>query len=83
MRSAARCEVWRLFDAGHVEPVTDLVARRAGTLRPAHRRAHAAIGLGDYLIAATVDIGGLELATLNVKHFPMVKRLRAPFAVEG
>ncbi|HEX5294680.1 MAG TPA: hypothetical protein VFX25_37915 [Streptosporangiaceae bacterium] len=36
-------------------------------------------GLGDCLIAATADVEGLELATLNVRHFPMIKDLRAPF----
>jgi predicted nucleic acid-binding protein len=46
-----------------------------------HRRSHAAIGVADYLIAATADTEGLELATLNVKHFPMFPGLRAPFSV--
>ena len=39
------------------------------------------IGLGDYLIAATTDVKGYQLATLNVRHFPMFKGLRPPFAV--
>jgi predicted nucleic acid-binding protein len=44
-----------------------------------HRRSHHGIGLGDYLIAATATVRGLEPATLNVEHFPMFKGLRAPF----
>jgi predicted nucleic acid-binding protein len=32
-------------------------------------------GLGDYLIAATAEVEGLDLATLNVRHFPMIKDL--------
>jgi predicted nucleic acid-binding protein len=41
--------------------------------------AHQEIGLGDYLIGATADVEGLELATLNVRRFPMIKDLQAPF----
>ena len=43
----------------------------------------AAIGLADYLVAATADLHGLPLATLNVKHFPMFDDLRAPFPFLG
>jgi predicted nucleic acid-binding protein len=45
-----------------------------------YRSSHNMIGLGDYLIAATVDVKGLELAILNVRRFPMFKRLQPPFA---
>jgi hypothetical protein len=37
------------------------------------------VGLGDFLIAATADVEGLDLATLNVRHFPMIDGLEAPF----
>jgi len=37
--------------------------------------------LGDYLIAATAEVQGFELATLNVKHFPMFQGLRPPFTL--
>jgi predicted nucleic acid-binding protein len=37
------------------------------------------IGLGDYLIAATALTEGLELATLNVRHYPMFPGLARPF----
>jgi predicted nucleic acid-binding protein len=43
-----------------------------------YRRSHAGIGLGDYLIAATVLTEGLELATLNVRHYPMFPGLARP-----
>lgn len=81
MRSSERSEVWRLLDTLAVRDVDESVARRAGELQRTHRQPHPGIGLADYLIAATADVGGLELATLNVKHFPMFKRLRAPFEV--
>ena len=52
-----------------------------------YHRSHSGIGLGDYLIAATAltEIAatalteGLELATLNVRHYPMFQKLARPF----
>jgi predicted nucleic acid-binding protein len=79
MRATERRDVWRLLQTFRVEPVTELVARRAGELMRAYRRSHGAIGLGDYLIAATADVTGLQLATLNVRHFPMFDDLQRPF----
>ena len=80
MRTAERREVWRLLAAFRVEPATEVIARRAGDLIRRYRRSHNGIGLGDYLIAATADVKGLRLATLNVRHFPMFEDLRPPFA---
>lgn len=62
-------------------PVSERIAWRAAEFMRTHRRAHPGIGLGDYLIAATVDIEGTELATLNVRHFPMFPGLPAPFVL--
>jgi predicted nucleic acid-binding protein len=81
MRSAERREVWRLLSAFKVEPATEIIGRRAGDMMRRYRRSHAGIGLGDYLVAATVDVKGLELATLNVRHFPMFPDLRPPFTL--
>ena len=36
---------------------------------------HSGIGLADYVIAATVDLRGYELGTLNVRHYPMLPNL--------
>jgi predicted nucleic acid-binding protein len=79
MRSPERREVWRLLSAFRVEPATEMIARRAGEMMRQYRRSHVGVGLGDYLIGATADVKGLELATLNVRHFPMFDRLRPPF----
>lgn len=81
MRSAERREAWQLLWSFRAEPVTEIIARQAGELRRQYRRSHSGIGLGDYLIAATTEVKGYQLATLNVRHFPMFKRLRPPFAV--
>jgi predicted nucleic acid-binding protein len=81
MRSAERREVSRLLTSMRTFPVTERIAWRAGEYMRFYRRSHGAIGLGDYLIAATADAEGLDLATLNVRHFPMIKDLAAPFEV--
>ena len=80
MRSIERREVWRLLASFRAEPTTEVIARRAGEMMRRYRLSHTGIGLGDYLIAATADVKGLQLATLNVRHFPMFKNLRPPFA---
>lgn len=79
MRSGERREVNRLLAAMLRIPLSEPVAWRAAGFMRTYRRSHQGIGLGDYLIAATADVEGLELATLNVKHFPMFPDLQNPF----
>lgn len=79
MRSAERADVARLFGVVTMVPVSDAIAQRAGAHLRAHRRSHQGIDLADYLIAATVDAHDAALATLNVKHFPMIEGLRPAF----
>jgi len=79
MRSPERRQVSRLLSSMRAFGVTERVAWRAAEFMRAHRRPHQGIGLGDYLIAATAEVEGLDLATLNVRHFPMFEDLEAPF----
>jgi hypothetical protein len=79
MRSDERRDVASLFGVLRMIPVTDLIARRAAAHLRKFRRSHAAIDLVDYVIAATAELHEAELATLNVKHFPMFKGLTAPW----
>lgn len=81
MRSAERREAWQLLASFRAEPATEIIARRAGDFSRHYRRSHSGIGLGDYLIAATAELKGYQLATLNIRHFPMFKGLRPPFAL--
>jgi len=81
MRSDERREVWALLGALRVQPVTELIARQAGALMRQYRKSHSGIGLGDYLVAGTAQTQGLELATLNVRHFPMFPDLAPAFQV--
>jgi predicted nucleic acid-binding protein len=79
MRSQERREVGRLFASLRTFPVNERVAWRAAELMRTYRRSHTGIGLGDYLVAATAETEGCDLATLNVRHYPMFARLRPPF----
>ena len=81
MRSTVRREAWRLIASFRAEPATEIIARRAGDFWREYRRSHSGIGLGDYLIAATADVKGYRLATLNVRHFPMFTSLQRPFDI--
>jgi predicted nucleic acid-binding protein len=57
-----------------------LDASREGALASVVSRAEIEGGMAaDYLIAATAAEAGATLATLNVKHFPMVEGLRPPW----
>lgn len=81
MRSAERRQVWSLIGSLRAEPVSELVARRAGELMRQYRRSHSGIGIADYVIAATAELRGHVLATLHVRHFPMFGDLRPPFTI--
>lgn len=67
-----------LIDALRVIPVTPRIAREAGLLRRDYRQ-QCGCGLADCLIAATALAEEIPLRTLNVKHFPMVDDLVAPY----
>lgn len=55
------------------------IADRAGALANGHLASHRDIDTVDYVIAATAEELGAELLTKNVKHFPMIAGLRAPY----
>ena len=76
MRSGERADVARLFGIVSLVPVSDAVARLAGEHLRRFRRSHQGIDVVDYVIAASAEVHEAELATLDVKHFPMVKGLR-------
>jgi hypothetical protein len=79
MRSAERAPVARLVGALQLIPVSDPIAARAGQHLRRYRRSHQGIDIVDYVIAATAELSGTELVTLNVKRFPMIRGLRPPF----
>lgn len=79
MRSAERRAVTRLLASMRTFGISERTSWKAAELMRGHRRSHSGIGLGDYLIAATADVEGLDLATLNVRHYPMFAGLTPPF----
>jgi predicted nucleic acid-binding protein len=79
MRSPERREVARLLASLRPVPVSERVAWTAASLIRTYRRSHRSIGLGDYLVAASAQTEGLQLATLNVRHYPMFDGLEPPF----
>jgi predicted nucleic acid-binding protein len=67
-------EVWLTSDLremflGRIIPVDDRIAEEAGRLIGLATRAGARPELADALIAASARVLGLQLATLNHKHF--------------
>lgn len=81
MRVADRQKVFSLVRALRVEPVTELVARRAGEMTREYRRSHPDLGLADCLVAATAETLGARLATLDARRFPMLSGLDEPVVV--
>jgi predicted nucleic acid-binding protein len=79
MRSGERADVSRVFAALRLEPVSDAIAARAGSMLRQYRSTHSGIDIVDYVIAATAEELGAELMTLNVRHFPMFAGLQAAF----
>lgn len=69
-----------MLDTFRILPLEDATARAGGLLRRDYGKSHG-VGLNDALIAATAQEQGLTLATLNVKHYPMLpaERLLQPY----
>ena len=59
-------------------PIDEGIARNGGLFRRDYRKSHN-IGLADALIAATAEVRGATLVTLNRKHFPMLSRVIVPY----
>ncbi len=54
------------------------VARKGGLYRRRYGKSHG-VGLADALIAATAEVHGAQLVTMNRKHFPMLKDILVPY----
>lgn len=63
-----------------IEPldVTTEIALQAGEFRRTFGPSHGT-GLTDCVVAATAVAHGMPVATLNVKHFPMIRGLKPAF----
>jgi predicted nucleic acid-binding protein len=79
MRPAERRATDALVGALRWLPVNSTVADRADALARRYGRSHSGIDAVDYCVAASALVNGLDLWTLNVRHFPMFPGLRAPW----
>ena len=80
VRSGERRMTERLLGTFRWLPVDEPVARRAGDLARRWRASHRGLSTADLVIAATALEHELDLATLNVRHFPMFDALGQPYA---
>ncbi len=76
-----RAAVERLFSVFPVVAVSCEIACEAGKLVQNFRASHS-VELPDAIIAATCSVLNVDLATLNVKHYPMIKGLNPPYRKE-
>jgi predicted nucleic acid-binding protein len=83
VRSGERRLTERLLSTLGWFPLDEIVARRAGDLGRRWRASHRGLATADLVIAATAIEHELDLATLNVRHFPMFEMLRPPYPARG
>lgn len=61
-----------------VVPVSAEIAKIGGLYKRDYGRSHG-VGLADAILAATAEAENAEFKTLNTKHFPMLKGLKAAY----
>lgn len=79
MRAAEKSPTHALLSALDWITVSEEIADAAGALARRYRASHPGVDIADYVIAATAEVVGAQLWTRNVKHFPMITGLRAPY----
>ena len=80
VRSAERTRTERLLSSLRWVPVDEPISRRAGELARQYRRTHAGLSIVDFVIGATAQLLEADLATGNVRHYPMFAGLKRPYA---
>jgi len=83
VRSAERAPTERLLQTLRWVVVDEGVSRSAEDLGRRFRHSHRGIGVADLIIAATCIQSGADLATMNVRHFPMFEGLTPPYLDVG
>jgi predicted nucleic acid-binding protein len=79
MRPSERRATDALIRALRWLPVDAAVTDQADVLARRFARSHSGIDAVDYCVAASALVHGLQLWTLNVRHFPMFEDLRPPW----
>jgi predicted nucleic acid-binding protein len=78
VRSGERRITERLLSTFQWVSLDEPIARRAGDLGRRWRASHR-LATADLVIAATAIDRGFDLATLDVRHFPMFEALEPPY----
>jgi predicted nucleic acid-binding protein len=78
MRSGEEVATYRLLSVFEWFPVDQAIAERAGEMARRFLGSHPGVDLVDFVIAATSEQLAAELWTRNIKHFPMLERVRNP-----
>jgi predicted nucleic acid-binding protein len=79
VRSPERSRTERLLSSLRWVIVDEPISRRGGELGRQYRRSHPGLGIVDFLIAASAQLHDAELATANVRHYPMFRELTPPY----
>ena len=59
--------------------VDESISETAGALGRRYLRSHPGIEVADLIVAALVQELDAELKATNLKHFPMIEEIEAPF----
>ena len=79
VRPAEEPATRRLLSTMHWHVVDEQVAERAGELGRRWLPSHRGMDAADLAIAATAALLNARLLTLNVRYFPMIAGLQAPY----
>ena len=79
VRSPERPRTERLLSSLRWAAVDEPISRRGGELGRQYRRSHPGLSIIDFLIAATAQLLDADLATANVRHYPMFAELTPPY----
>jgi predicted nucleic acid-binding protein len=79
LRSAERAPTYRLFEVLRWVALTKEIAALAGEFGRSYRRSHTGLAVADLVVAATATRLEAELASHNVRHFPMFPGLKPPY----
>jgi predicted nucleic acid-binding protein len=79
VKDSEREQLDALISLFEVIPITQEIAVTGGLLKQQYFKSHG-VGLADAIIAATSISINATLKTLNIRHFPMLKGLKAPYS---
>lgn len=79
MRSVEEPRTRRLLASFEWHAVDERIAEEAGQLGRRWLRSHGGIVIADLIVAATAKVLDLELLTCNIRHYPMLPGLTAPY----